>query len=425
MFPDGGRETMKIASVLILCAALLLAACTTTAPATDTAPDAQVNANTPAAMETIPPRPEIEMLTGGQTVMGLSGAYCWLQATNDIRCEPDPLNLEPAQAVEVAPGDTLTFSLQGQSSIPGAFYAVLLDDADGAEPPRVEFGAVTSADYEVDLGPGVHRFDVVAEFPDISGDNSFVSYVFAVEVPEGVVEAPTEAPTEMATEEPTLMASPTEQPATVTPTEAVTEAETAVTPMEAATEAETAVAAKPTEGAEIEVSEEPTEVMASSTPEPSPTVPPTPTLAATEPPSPTPPPTATPQTVPEFGADIPSVVVVNGGQTYVASGAQICPPDAQGEADCISQPASPDSERIQVANGDTLRIDLAGDGPSSLSVALNNNSLTAEINRLELPGSAIVLYTIDAPAGNYVLVVTAVWPDTGVATYFFRLQIQA
>ena len=119
------------------------------------------------------------------------------------------------------------------------------------------------------------------------------------------------------------------------------------------------------------------------------------------------------------------MVVVNGGQTFVPSGEQLCPPDAQSDEDCVSQPASSESARLLVANGDTLRIDLAGNGPSSLAVALNNNSLTQELNRLELAGSAIVLYTIDAPPGNYVLVVTATWPDAGVATYFFRLQIQA
>ncbi len=116
------------------------------------------------------------------------------------------------------------------------------------------------------------------------------------------------------------------------------------------------------------------------------------------------------------------MIAVNGGQNYVPSAVEFCPQGAAEDA-CAEYPATAQSERILVANGDTIRIDLASPGPSIISLALANNSLTQEINRTDLAGSTMALYTVSGDAGNYILVVSAQWPN-GVATYYFRLQIQ-
>ncbi|MBN1963003.1 MAG: hypothetical protein JW910_00050, partial [Anaerolineae bacterium] len=77
-------------ALLLLCLAgfgVILAACGGTAT-----PAAQQG--TPAADTAVPARPVIQMSMMGEDYAGMPGAYCWLQAADDIRCEPDPLDME-------------------------------------------------------------------------------------------------------------------------------------------------------------------------------------------------------------------------------------------------------------------------------------------------------------------------------------------
>lgn len=404
---------MKRTTLFLLVATLLLAACTMAAPQpeatqapaaaqeTKSAPPANATAAPETAITpnaTLVPRPVIDLLIGDQTVTGLPAASCWLESANDIVCQPDPADLTGIDATTITAGDNLTFAIQGTAGTPAAFYLNLLNEKAGGEPIRIDFGTVSSAQYIPNLEPGIHRMAVVAEYPLDSGDTSFVSAIFAIEVPQVLAEAPTVAAT------PTV-AQPTASPAQETkPTEASAAMNT---PTPAAT------TAAPTET--------PTEV--SPTVPPSPTPPPPPTARPTEVPATAiPSPTIAPTEGPAGAGNIPEVIAVNGGQNYVPSAVEFCPQGAAEDA-CTEFPATAQSERILVANGDTIRIDLASPGPSSISLALANNSLSQELNRTDLAGSTIALYTVSGNAGNYILVVSAQWPN-GVATYYFRLQIQ-
>jgi cell division septation protein DedD len=355
----------------------ILAACDSNA---EPAPDqgAVGEATESVEAQPVPARPGIRMSVADTSYVGLAGAYCWPQAANDIRCEPDPLDLTPAETIAAESGDMLTFSVISESGAPAAFYATLLDDTDkdGAQ-VVVDFGPVSEAEYEVDLDSGPHRFSVVAEFPGASGDTSFVTTIFAVEIPESVAEVPT-ATTE-----------PTQQPPTAAPTEVVE-----IT--EEATEEPTAEAAeKPTEQPTAEIQ-----------------------------PTPVPPPTTVPPTVPPpvSGTEEmrpPAVVIINGGNRYLPSGIEYCMADTDS---CVDIPATAGSERLLIMSGVTLRIDAENNGPESMTVSLRSTDLSAEFQRDTIPGNAVSLHTVSGNPGNYVLHIEAQWPD-GVASYYFRLQI--
>jgi hypothetical protein len=388
----GGVKKMNKSRLLIFSAAvIILAACGGGAQ-----PAAQPTVATPAAgAGAIPARPVIRMSALGEEYDGLPGAYCWLQAPNDIRCEPAPLNPEPDTAVSVALGDVLTFTIEDGPGLPGAFYATLLgeEDADG-DPLVINLGSANSAEYTVNnLNPGTHRFSVVAEYPDVGGDNSFVTSIFAVEVPTSVVAAVTPRPT--ATTPPTPVVAATGEPteAQLQPTKAETE--------------ETLPTAEPTEV--------PTAV---------PTLPPSPTVVLPTPTTAPPPvlPTNTPASNVGVAENPPAVAVINGGRQFLPDGTRYCYRDANEREVCVDAPASGAAERILVGPNTTLRIDAEGSGPYSMVISLYNSDLSQQLQRQDLPGSNVSLYTVIGEPGNYVLVIDTVWPES-TATYYFRLQI--
>jgi hypothetical protein len=375
----------KLHLFLLIGLVLALAACGGNAEPTTDQEAAGAPTNTTEPVQ-IPARPVIHLTAQDRTYNGLQGAYCWLQAANDIRCEPDPLNMAPADSVPVESGETLTFTVDGETGSPAAFYATLLDDKNTeGNPIVVDFGSSTSADYVVALEPGTHRLSVVAEYPEVGGDNTFVTTIFAVTVPEAVVEVPTETPTQV----PEATEAPTEEPV-IEPTKAPIVAATATL---------------------------------------APTVtPPPPVLPTTAPQGtlPTALPTAAPPTAlpVEAGGEAapPAVVVINGGQTFLPAGTEYCYSAAGVGETCAETPVSPESEYILVNNGDTLRIDAADGGPETMIISLHSNDLTTEFQRVTIPGNAVSLHTISGTPGNYVLQIEAVWPG-GEATYYFRLQI--
>ncbi len=390
---------------------LALAACGGSGPPAAEAPTATPE----AAQEAIPTRPDIRAIVLGEEYAGLPGAYCWLQAPNDVRCEPDPLDMQPDTTITVEAGDTVTFAVEGEEGMqPSALRAVLLDDTDDTgRPVEIDFGATDSADYEVDLEPGMHRVSVVAEFAGSGGDNNFVSSIFAIEVPMTVAEA-TEAPT-------ATTAPPTSRPEE---TEAAAE-ETTVKPPAEATEEATEEQPVATATPEIPTATE----APSETPIPSPTTaPPTavpsPTIAAPTLPPPSPTQAEPPSGGGEAVENAPAVVLINGGRAFQPSGMRYCYRDTSGSEVCVDSPASPESERILLNSGDTIRLDAEAGGPLTMTVILASSDLAQEYQRTELAGSstAVSLHTISAAAGNYVLVVETTWPDS-TATYYFRLQV--
>ncbi len=413
---------MKNLSLLITFIAILimLAAC---GGQTEPPVDLQV-LNTPST-EAVPARPVITMTAGEQEYTGLPATYCWPQAANNVRCEPDPMNLQPATTVDVATGEQLTFTVASETGIPALFYATFLDETDASgKPVEVDFGNTDSTAYTVDLGGGVHRVRLTAEYPGDNGDIHFVTYVFAVQVPQEVAEVPTQ--------EPTATLEPTREPtATAAPTEVLMQPTEEPTASAEPTDTPEATPGKPTPGAtETPVVPTPTVVVEPTTQPVEPTTPPTaipPTEVATALPT-TAPPTPVPPGAGAGGAglaDIPEVVVVNGAVTFPPSGVAVCTPDAAGALACVEQPAAPGSDRIRVSDGDTLRIDLAEGGPAAMAISLVSSDGSRELDRYELPGGSIALYTVMAGApGNYTLKVATTWPDSREVNYFFRLQVQ-
>lgn len=384
------------------------------------------------AQESVPPRPVITMHDAEDTVYeGLPGAFCWLQARNDIRCEPGPLDLEPETFEAVTQGDVLTFVIASESGTPRAFSATLLDDFDAdGDPLLVEFDPAEEAEYTVDLDPGEHRISLLAEYDlaEVPGDNSFVTYVFGLDVsagdsevtprpsatppptedkPEATVEATDELPT-MSDDELAQTATAinefligTEVPATEEATEVVTEE---------ATEAPTAT---PT-------------TAPSDTPQPPPTATTPPTATSSLPPSPTaipPSPTTGFSGGPSPTSMAPEVVVVNGLDTFGPSGVEYCHLEG-GEQVCEAEPATAESRRILVSSGDTLRIDFAEGGPITARIGLYNNNATVELSGGDtLNNPTVTLYVVTGQPGNYILQVQAAWTSDTSAIYFFRLQI--
>lgn len=378
------RKTLLL---VLLSAVLILTACAGDTPTPNQG--ALDDTSSPAGdSDTVPARPTIQMNAGDDVFDGVSGAYCWFQAANDIRCEPGPFDPQPEAVAQVEQGDTLTFAIGSENSIPTTVSATLLDDmSDDGSPIVIELDSDLATDYEVDLDAGMHRISVLAEFAATESDTNFITTVFAVNVAEAVAMAPTEtAPPPTATDEPE--------------------------PTEAASEEPTEIPATDEPEATEEATEEPTEEPTATEPPPT-AVPPT----ATAVPSPTAiPPTEAPA-MPAM--TVPEVLVVKGSSVFQPVGTNYCPSDAEG---CEAYSGSMPDQQITLVSGDTVRIDSADGGPSQMTFVLTNTGQTEEFDRLAIPGNSIALYTVSAEPGTYLLAIETTWPDA-TATYYFRLEI--
>jgi len=378
----------KTISVILLSAVLILAACTTPAPEEQ----ATGMVATPAA---VPARPVIRLTAGGATYTGLAGAYCWLQAANDIRCEPDPLDLQPADVIAVREHETITFNFDSEVGEASRLIFRLPDyPEDLGGPLEVELppGPVpTELPYSVDLAPGTHRLILVAEYPILDTEPGFVSYAFSLDVAGAVAAAPTDTPVSEPTERPTL------PPATEEPT-ATGEVAAVVEPTATERPAPTSTP-KPTEVPP------PTEVLATAT------VPPTPAPPSVVPPTPT----STPEMV------APEVVLVRGLAIIQPYRVSFCTIGADGAQTCSDYVAA-EGESLEAATGDTIRVDSAEGGPRSMAFVLLDSAGTRELGRMQIPGNPIALYDVLAGPGSYVLRVETVWPQA-TATYEFRLDV--
>ncbi len=373
----------KTVSVILLSALLVMVACTT-AP-----PPAEQTAGTGATLAPVPARPAIRLSTGETVTDGLAGAYCWLQAANDIRCEPDPLDTQPEDVLSVSQGDIVTFTIDSELGPPAHLYIRLLDDLDaGGAPTEIELPAPppASLDYQVDLEPGAHRLALVAEYPILEGEMGFVSSIFALDV-AGAVAA---APTETAIIEPTE--PPTQLPALEKPT---------ATPEPSPTEPPEPTATTPVEVQPTATALPPTAEPATATP----TLPPTPL-----------PPTPAPQVA------APEVVIVRGRTVLQPYSVSFCTISQDGARSCSDFSTAGEGASMEVTSGDTLRIDSAAGGPLSMTFTLLNSARTRELGRLQIPGNPIALYDVVAAPGSYILRVETEWPGA-TATYEFRLDV--
>lgn len=395
----------RVSILVLLSAILVLAACTGE-------PGQGLLDSSDTQLGEVPGRPTIQMNADDAAYEGLEGASCWFQAVNDIRCEPGPLDPAPEDVASVMPGDILTFTVGGESA-PSRVTATLLDNLDeGGQPAVIMLGSEMAADYEVALEAGLHRISVVAEFSATETDTNFVTTIFAVNVGAALALEPTETPTE-------VPSAPTDTPAvTDIPTEVPTEvAEPTQEPTDLPPTEEQAAALPPTDIPTVE----PTAVP--------PTLPPTqpPTVV---PPSPVPSPTrAAPTAVPPTAApaaadsslagNVPEVVVVKGDNRYEPVGVEFCVADSE---DCQTLTGSAPDAQITLAQGDTVRIDLAEGGPARMAFLLTDTAQTRVLDEIALRGNTVGLYTVTVDPGTYLLLIRAEWP-AAVATYYFRLQI--
>ncbi|NPV67921.1 MAG: hypothetical protein HPY64_12310 [Anaerolineae bacterium] len=368
----------KTISVILLSTLFVMAACTT-AP-----PPAEQTAGTGATLAPVPARPAIQLSKGETVTNGLAGAYCWLQAANDIRCEPDPLNMQPEDALAVSQGDIVTFTIDSELGPPAHLYIRLLDDLDtGGAPTEIELPAPppASLDYQVDLEPGTHRLALVAEYPILEGEIGFVSTIFALDVAGAVAAAPTQTaviePTELLTQPPTL-----EKP-TATPEPSPTEP------------------SEPTATTAVEV--QPTATALPPTAEPA---------------------TATPALLPTAAPQVaaPEVVIVRGRTILQPYSVSFCTIGQDGAQTCSDFSTAGQGAALEVTSGDTLRIDSAAGGPLSMTFTLLSSARNRELGRLQVPGNPIALYDVIAEPDSYILRVETEWPGA-TATYEFRLDV--
>lgn len=382
---------MKRVSLLVLLSAVLvLTACTAETGAPGQAPLGDDAEN----MAAVPGRPTIQMTVGDTVYDGLASAFCWFQAANDIKCEPGPLNPEPSEVISVNPGDMVTFAVGSETDIPTRLTVTLLDDIGmSGDPQVIELENALAADFTINLDTGPHRLSVVAEFSATESDINFVTSVFAVEVAAALAMEPT---TEPATDQPAATDLPTEEP-TEAPTEEPTAAATATS--------------LPTE---VPATDAPTALPPTAVPT---TVPPTRAPSATPAPRPTSTPTSAPVQAPALSA--PQVVIVKGDDRYTPSSVEVC--SSAGE-DCTTISNAESAPAVSLLQGDTVRVDSADGGPASMIFTVTSLSGTQVLDRVDIPGNPVALYTATTAPGSYLLKLETVWPSTSV-TYYFRLEI--
>ena len=210
--------------------------------------------------------PVVRLRTGGETYSESVYSYCWPQSDENVACDVDlSARAQPAQLIQVAPGEPLEVDLSADDPQPESITVTLLDGPGG----QTELAATgETVAYTAPTEPGQYRVQVDVQYADVNGSEAYVSYVFGLDVAgEAVAAAPTEAaeeateeataePTEAVTEEPTEepTAEPTVEP-TVEPTAAPTETPT---PLPSPTAAPT-LTPVPTEEPTQEATEEATE----------------------------------------------------------------------------------------------------------------------------------------------------------------------
>jgi hypothetical protein len=386
------------------------------------------NTNLPSA------KPVISGTLNNTQVTGMAGSYCWPQVDTSIpQCDvvDDP---QPTTPVLVSGGDGILFTTNPASPGPDAFKGTLLDDknADG-EQPQVDLKATGGIFTVENLSTGPHRLAITAIYPgDVEGNQPFVTYVFlltthgepasatppATEAEPTVGPASPTAPAEQPTVEPTLTAQtpPTTEP--VQPTATVAEVQPTETAQTPPTTEVPAVEPTLTPTATLEPVIEPTSTASSGS-----VVEPT----VVEPTANTPPTVVTVNTgnsvsIPTI--NVPPVTLIVNGRSFEPIAVNTCVQGSQGETICVNRPTNTVVQRVFAAPGDVAQIKFDGPRPTSMTVTQLSSDGTRTIGKQTVQADNLVLYTLPAANGNFILDINIIYPN-GKADYFFRLAIES
>ncbi len=432
-----------------------------------------------------PERPVILIGNGEATVGGQLLNICWPKGTGNVSCEPSFAADDPVDALTIERTDTLTINVS-EAEPPDEFLIESRELGPGGE-PLISLTVQGSEQIELvasELSDGRNILDITAFYYNLAESQAIVTNSFAVDVgtfvaevtPEATEESePTVTPTVEVSLEATATITPTVEPTEVEATETPTEEASpeATEPIEVATEEETeepeptetesSDATETSDDVPTPTQERPTRAATTAvatedeTEEVTPTVRPTntPTMAAT-----TALPTLTPSDIPTTVAPSPTIEVITpvptettvsiitptaseddvsavvgtvppitvrvGTRDYEPIGLEYCRRGTNNEQICIERAVDTGStvnRMVRIGRGRAARLRIGNGIPETVTYEVINLRTREVLENSERDGDNIILFSVDQPAGNYILSVVIDWGDT-VGTFYFQLQIQ-
>jgi hypothetical protein len=352
--------------------------------------------------------------------------------------------------ITVPAGEPVHFVIDGTA--PQNVTATLLDGPGGMQ----TLGSTTDVAYTVPQENGRYRVQVNVEYADVEGSPSYVSYVFGLDVGTGTavaaamtaeVETVTEVPEITPTIEPSATptsepsATPTKEPSPTLEPTATTGSKPTLPPLTVEVTLETEEAElmpavtqeveTPLATAEIEATEAVIPVVTPTVFVPQPAVTNTSEPQAPTESFPTPLPTTvteTPNGTPTQAlviapSEVPSMSLFFAGRTYEPIGYRFCQRSASGESLCLELPTeNASARRISFQRGAATQLRIGGDRPTEVRIEYLSDegqpTGQPEIKR----GDNIILFSITAEPGTYILATRVVWADYE-STYFFRISV--
>lgn len=434
-----------------------------------------------------PSRPVVVIGNGDASVIGQQLNICWPKGTGNVSCEPSFASGDPADALQVESTDTISINVNEADPPDAVLIESRALGDDGEPLLSLTLQSGNDIQFVAsELPDGRNILDVTVFYYDLAESQAVVTNAFAVdvgtaiaavtpEVTEETEEPETPTPTVEPTDEieptptitPTVEPTETEEPETPTPPiEASPEETDEVDLTPEATEEETEepeASSTSTEDVATEVGNDiptPTQEIPNLTPTvedetETPTRRPTntPTIVPTTPP-PTEPPTSIPTTIvpsptvevipptetsvsiitPTVSEDdvsavvgtAPTVTIRVGQQNYDAIGLEYCRRGLNNEQICVERAIDTGStvnRMVRVGRGRAAQLRIANGRPESVSYEVINLRTREVLESSERDGDNIILFSVNQPAGNYILSVVVDWEDT-VGTYYFQLRIQ-
>ncbi len=409
--------------------------------------------------------PTVRLQAGDKTYEEKVFSYCWPESAANVVCKTNyDVREQPAKSITVAAGDSIHLLVDEKYGTPQQVTTTLLDGPGGQQ----ALGSTTDGIYPVALENGAYRIQVDVTYADVQGRQTYVSYIFGLNVqggsiaalpsPTPVVVVPTEEPTEIVTAEPTKTISPTETSVpqqTAEPTEQpVIKPTQTKTPLQTspagASETPAAGAVRPTatqngvqptatRPAPTATRLAPTSTIPPSVKPPTATVvlevPPTATASQVVP-TQTPPavqPTATPitETQPQVVTatlitvppTVPSMTLNFAGRSFTAVGYQYCQRQASGENICVELPAeSINPSRITLQRGAAVQLQIEGARPSEVRIEYLSDTGVSTGQPETKRGDNIILFSVMPEPGTYILAIRVTWQNVD-ATYYFRVAV--
>jgi hypothetical protein len=420
-----------------------------------------------------PVRPVIVIRNGDETVGGQLLNICWPRGTNNVSCEPSFAEGDPIDALTIERSDTITISVS-ESAPPDEILIESREIGPGGD-PLISLTLQGGNDIELvasELSDGRNILDITAFYYDLAESQAVVTNAFAVDVGTVVAvdvtpevtdetEEPTDEPTVDVTETPTPTLAPTDTPEpedTEEPTEVAVVSPEATRDVEIATDAtvesdeteepkETPTQERPTRAATTAAPDEdateeptvrptntptvaPTTSLPTLTPSPVPTtIVPTPTIEIISPTATSVSvitPTASEDDVTAVVGTAPTVTVRVGSRSFSAIGLEYCRRGTNNEQICIERAIDSDStvnRMVRVGRGRAAQFRIGNGRPESVEYEVINLRTRDVLESSERDGDNIILFSVNQPAGNYILSVVVDWGET-VGTYYFQLQVQ-